>query len=154
MKKIKLGFAADHRGYELKEALIKYFKTKDDIEEIVDCGTNSKTSCDYPDYAKILGKEISDKTLDFGVAICGSGIGIGIALNKMKGVYCAKCNNAMEAQYTRLDNDTNCVSFSADIPLEEALKIVDVFIHTNFSNEERHKRRIAKLKKIESANYD
>ena len=149
MKKIKLGFASDHRGYELKEKLIDYFKKQEDIIDITDCGTNSLDSCDYPDYAKILGKLIQDHEISFGIAICGSGIGISIALNKMKGVYCAKVNNALEARYTRLDNDTNCVSFRADTNLEEAKMIVDTFIHTEFSNLERHQRRIDKFKKIE-----
>ena len=103
MKKIKIGFASDHRGYELKQKLIDYFKKEKDISDITDCGTNSTDSADYPDYAYLLGKEIQDKNIDFGIAICGSGIGISIALNKMKGVYCAKVNNALEASYTRLE---------------------------------------------------
>ena len=154
MKKIKLGFASDHRGYELKQKLIDYFKKQPDIVDITDCGTNSSSSCDYPDYAYLLGKCIQSKEVDFGIAICGSGIGISIALNKMKNVYCAKVNNAMEASYTRLDNDSNVVAFSANTSKEEAILIVDTFIHTDFSNLARHKKRIEKLKKIESNLYD
>jgi len=153
MKKIKLGFASDHRGYELKEKLIDYFKKQEDIIDITDCGTTSIESCDYPDYAKMLGLEIKSKGVDFGIAICGSGIGISIALNKMKGVYCAKVSNALEARYTRLDNDTNCVAFSANTSLDEAILIIDTFIHTDFSNLERHLKRIEKVKKIEDL-YD
>ena len=149
MKKIRIGFASDHRGFELKQKLIDYLKTKEDIVDITDCGTNSQESCDYPDYAYLLGLEIQNKSIDYGIAICGSGIGISIALNKMKGVYCAKVNNAMEAKYTRLDNNTNCVSFSGDTDIQEAKMIVDTFIHTEFSNIERHKNRIDKVKKIE-----
>lgn len=152
MKKIKLGFASDHRGYELKEELIKYFKKQDDILSIIDCGTNSNVSCDYPDYAYLLGKEIQNKDVDFGIAICGSGIGISITLNKMKGVYCAKVSNALEASFTRVDNDTNVVAFGSQTSLKEAIMIVDTFIHTDFSNEERHQKRIDKMKKIESEN--
>ena len=152
MEKIKIGFASDHRGYELKEKLIDYFKKKS--FDITDCGTNSLESCDYPDYAYLLGKEIQTKDIDFGIAICGSGIGISIALNKMKGVYCAKVNNALEARYTRLDNNTNVVSFSGNTNLEEAIRIVDTFINTEFSNLEKHIRRINKVKKIEENNYD
>lgn len=154
MKKIKLGFASDHRGYLLKEKLIDYFKKKDDILDITDCGTNSEESCDYPDYAYLLGKEITSKGIDFGIAICGSGIGISIALNKIKGVYCAKVNNALEASFTRIDNDTNVVAFSSNTSLNEAIQIVDTFIHTDFSKLERHIKRIEKLKKIESDLYD
>ena len=151
MKKIKLGFASDHRGFELKEKLIEYFKHQEDI---LDCGTNSSDSCDYPDYAYLLGKLIKSHEVDFGIAICGSGIGISIALNKMQGVYCAKCTTALEASYTRIDNDTNCVAFSSATSFEEAKKIVDTFIHTDFSNLSRHQRRISKIKKIESGNYE
>ena len=149
MEKIRLGFASDHRGYELKEKLIDYFKKQEDICLITDCGTNSNESCDYPDYGYLLGKEIQENDIDFGVAICGSGIGISITLNKMKRVYCAKVSNALEANYTRIDNDTNVVAFSGDISLAEAIKIVDKFIHTKFSDQERHKKRINKIKEIE-----
>ena len=101
-----------------------------------------------------LGKAITSKEVDYGVAICGSGIGISIAMNKIKGVYCAKVNNSLEAQYTRLDNDTNCVAFSANTSLEEAILIVETFFKTDFSNLERHQRRIDKVKKIEEKLYD
>ena len=89
MKNIKIGFASDHRGYLLKKELIDYFKKQEDIIDIIDCGTDGTDSVDYPDYAYILGSEIQNNNIDFGIAICGSGIGISIALNKMKGVYCA-----------------------------------------------------------------
>ena len=154
MEKIRLGFASDHRGYDLKEQLLKYFKKKEDILDITDCGTDSSASVDYPDFAYILGREIQSNNIDFGIAICGSGIGIGIALNKMKGVYCAKVNNALEARYTRLDNNTNCVSFSGDTKLDDAIMIVDTFIHTEFSREERHQRRIDKIKRIEHGEFN
>ena len=149
MKKISIGFASDHRGYLLKEKLIDYFRNNENILSITDCGTDSDDSCDYPDFAFKLGKIIQTKDIDFGIAICGSGIGISIALNKMKGVYCAKVNNALEARYTRLDNNTNAVAFSGDTSFEEAKKIVDTFINTGFSNLERHQKRIDKIKKIE-----
>ena len=149
MKNIKIGFASDHRGYPLKEKLIEYFKKNKNIASIIDCGTNSTDSCDYPDYAYKLGKILQDGEIDFGIAICGSGIGISIALNKMHGVYCAKVNNALEAKYTRLDNDTNAVAFSGDTSFEEAKIIVETFINTEFSNLERHINRINKVKKIE-----
>ena len=153
MEKIRLGFASDHRGYDLKEQLLKNFKKQEDILDITDCGTDSSASVDYPDFAYLLGREIQANNIDFGIAICGSGIGISIALNKMKGVYCAKVNNALEARYTRLDNNTNCVSFSGDTKLDDAIMIVDTFIHTEFSKEERHQRRIDKIKRIEDKLY-
>ena len=108
-KEIKLGLASDHRGYKLKNELINYLKNN---YEIIDCGAFNDDSCDYPDFAYQLGKKIANNEVRFGIAICGSGIGISIALNKIKGVYCAKVNNSEEARYTRLDNNTNCVAFS------------------------------------------
>ena len=148
--KIKLGLASDHRGYELKNKLINYFQSD---YEIIDCGTNSTDSCDYPDYAYILGQKIVNKEVDYGIAICGSGIGISIALNKMKGVYCAKVNNSEEARYTRLDNNTNCVAFSENTRLDESVRIVETFINTEYSNLEKHNRRLKKVYDIESEVY-
>ena len=145
---MKLGFASDHRGLKLKNELMEYFKDK---YEIVDVGTYTEDSCDYPDYAKALGDKILNKEVDFGVAICGSGIGISIACNKIKGIYCAKVSNAKEAEYTRNDNNTNVIAFGETMDLEEAKKAVETFINTPYSNLEKHNRRIAKVKEIENA---
>ena len=85
---IKIGIASDHRGFNAKERLKEYF---DEIDiTIIDYGTNSSESVDFPIYAKKLGEAIQNSEIDFGIAICGTGIGMSIALNKMKGVYCAK----------------------------------------------------------------
>lgn len=148
---MKLGFASDHRGYELKEKLIKYFNAN---YEIVDCGTNSSESCDYPAYAYKLGELIVNKKVDFGIAICGSGVGISIACNKIKGVYCAKVSNSLEALHTRLDNDTNCVAFGEKTSFEDAIKIIETFISTEYSNLEKHNRRIQIVKDIENGVYN
>jgi len=152
MKKIKLGIASDHRGYNLKCELIKHLKQND--YDIIDCGTMSDDSCDYPDYAYQLGQKILNQEVEFGIGICGSGIGISIALNKIKGIYCAKVNNSEEAHYTRLDNNTNCVAFSSDIDFKEAIKIVETFVNTEFSNLEKHIRRINKVKEIENGVFN
>ena len=145
---MKLGFASDHRGYALKNQLMDYFKND---YEITDVGTYSEESCDYPDYAKALGEKILNKEVDFGVAICGSGIGISIACNKIKGIYCAKVSNAKEAEYTRNDNNTNVIAFGETMEFEEAKKAVLTFITTPYSNLEKHNRRIAKVKELENA---
>ena len=149
---MKLGFASDHRGFMLKNKLTEYFS--DMGYTIVDYGTNSSDSCDYPDYAYKLGMGIVNKEVDYGVAICGSGIGINIALNKMKGVYCAKANNSFEAMNTRIDNNTNCVSFGETTDFDEAVKIINTFITTEYSNLEKHNRRIDKVKQIEDGVYN
>ena len=146
-----LGFASDHRGFKLKDELIKYFS--DLGYTIIDYGTSNSLSCDYPDYAYKLGEGINNHEVDYGVAICGSGIGISIALNKIKGVYCAKVSNEEEAMYTRLDNNTNCVSFGEKTSFENAIRIVKTFVTTEYSNLEKHNRRIAKVKEIEEGTY-
>ena len=143
---MKIGIISDHRGYELKEQI------KENLKEeytIIDYGTNSKESVDYPDYAFKLGEKINEKEVELGIAICGSGIGISIACNKVKGIRCAKVENEDQAYYTRNDNDSNIVAFSAEVDLETACKIVKKFIETPFSNDERHQRRIDKMKEYE-----
>ncbi len=148
---MKLGIASDHRGFKLKNELINKLKELGYI--IIDYGTNSKESCDYPDFAYKLGNGIINHEVDYGIAICGSGIGISIALNKMKGIYCAKVDNKMDAYHTRCDNDTNCVAFNGEKDLDEALEIVKTFVETEFSNLEKHIRRINKVKLIEKEEY-
>ena len=148
---MKLGFASDHRGFELKEKLIKYFNKE---YEVIDCGTNSIDSCDYPVYAYKLGKLIVNNEIDFGIAICGSGVGISIACNKINGVYCAKVSNSEEALHTRLDNNTNCVAFGEKTSLEDAISIIKTFINTEYSNLEKHNRRNSLVKDIELGVYN
>ena len=142
---MKVGIASDHRGYELKEYLKQNLKEYN----IVDYGTTSLESVDYPDYGILLGEKVSTKTVDFGIAICGSGIGISIACNKVKGIRCAKVSTPKEAEYTRNDNDANIVALSSELNQQQALEIVKKFLTTPFSNDERHKRRIDKIKKYE-----
>ena len=145
---MKIGIANDHRGYKLK----KFLKNK--LEEkgykVIDYGTDNEESVDYPDYAFILGEKVVKKEVDYGVAICGSGIGISIACNKVKGVRCAKVSNKEEAQVTRIDNDSNIVSFGEKTSKQDALDIVETFITTPFSNLEKHQRRIDKILKYEA----
>ena len=144
---MKIGIASDHRDYELKEKL-KEALIKENYE-VIDYGTNSKESTDYPDYAFILGENVANKNVDYGVAICGSGIGISIACNKVKGVRCAKVTTKEETEVTRIDNDSNIVAFGEKTSFEDALEIVKTFINTEFSNLEKHQRRINKIKKYE-----
>ena len=142
---MKIGIASDHRGYELKE----YLKNNLKNYEIVDYGTDSTSSVDYPDYGINLSQKVRDKEVEYGIAICGSGIGISIACNKVKGIRCAKVSNVKEAEYTRNDNDANVIALSSETNKDEALEIVKKFLQTPFSNDERHLRRINKIKKYE-----
>ena len=143
---MKIGIANDHRGYNLKVQILDELKEN---YEVIDLGTNSTESVDYPDYAFALGEKVRDKELDFGIAICGSGIGISIACNKVKGIRCAKVSTKEEAMYTRNDNDSNIVALSEKTTKEDALDIINTFINTPFSNEEKHVRRINKITEYE-----
>ena len=140
---MKIGLASDHRGYYLKEQIKEELKKRN--YEIEDFGTNSKESVDYPDFGFILGEAVRDKKVDYGVAICGSGIGISIACNKVKGVRCAKVNNKEEAAITRNDNNSNIVALSEKIHLEDAIDIIITFVNTAFSDLEKHQRRVNKI---------
>lgn len=141
-----VGIASDHRGYELKKKILEKYNN------MIDYGTNSIESTDYPKYAFKIGEDIRDKKIDLGILICGSGIGMSIACNKVKGVRCAKVNNKEEVKYTRNDNDANVIAFSEKISIEEAIEMIDTFINTPFSNEEKHQRRINLITNYEKIN--
>ena len=145
---MKIIIASDHRGYRLKEEIKKDLGTK---YEFIDLGTNSEKSVDYPDYAFKLGERVL-KDNCFGVAICGSGIGISIACNKVKGIRCAKVNTIKDSIVTRNDNDSNIIAFSANTSIKKAIRMIDEFVNTPFSKEERHTKRIEKIKEYESLN--
>ena len=147
---MKIGLASDHRGYKLKEYLKNILPNYN--YEVVDFGTNSEESTDYPDYAFALGEAVVSKQVNYGVAICGSGIGISIACNKVKGVRCAKVSNKEEAQVTRIDNNSNIVAFSEKLTEEEALNVVLSFLATEASTEEKHARRVNKIIAYEENN--
>ncbi|MBR2840837.1 MAG: RpiB/LacA/LacB family sugar-phosphate isomerase [Bacilli bacterium] len=136
----KIGIASDHRGYDLKQKLTKYLTKKG--YTVIDYGCDDKQSHDYPIYGFKLGEAIRDKKVEKAIAICGSGIGISIACNKVPKVRCAKVNNSKEAKYTRKDNDANIIAISGEMSTFKAKDIVDVFLKTPFSNEPRHKKRI------------
>ncbi len=145
---IKIGIASDHRGFNVKERLKEYF---DEIDiTIIDYGTNSSESVDFPIYAKKLGEDIQNNEIDFGIAICGTGIGMSIALNKMKGVYCAKVSNESEAILSRSHNDANVIAMSEEIDYDLMKKIVNCFITTPFSNINKYIRRNNMIKEIEN----
>ncbi len=148
---MKIGIANDHRGYKLKKYLVEELSKE---YEVIDLGTDYEDSVDYPDYAFMLGELVTTGGADFGIAICGSGIGISIACNKVKGIRCAKVSNSEEAKYTREDNDSNIVAFGEKTTEKEALEIVKTFINTPFSNLEKHMRRINKITEYEERNND
>lgn len=143
---MKIGITADHRGYELKNKL--YLKLKKEYD-IIDFGCTSSESVDYPDYAFALGEAIQNHSIDFGIAICGSGIGISIACNKVKGVRAARVVSLEDVYETRNDNNANILCLSEKMTEEEAMKLIKAFLTTPFSAAQRHIRRINKIKEYE-----
>ena len=117
---------------------------------VIDFGTNSAESVDFPVYAKKLGEAIQNEEIDLGIAICGTGIGMSIVLNKMKGVYCAKVSNENEAILCRSHNNANVIAMSEEIDHEVMKKIVNNFIETPFSNVSKYIRRNNMIKEIEN----
>lgn len=147
---MRIAIASDHGGFELKEKLVAYLEEKG--IEVRDFGCNSLESVDYPSYGFKIGEVVSDDSFDRGIVICGTGIGISIAANKVKGIRCALCHNVFTAEATRLHNDSNVLALGGRIVNEELAKeIVDVWLNTEYEGG-RHDRRINKLKEYEEYN--
>ncbi len=144
---MRIGIASDHRGVRLKKSLIEYLTKKG--YEVFDYGTNSEVSVDYPDYAFLIGEKVNEDEIDMGILICGTGIGMSIACNKVKNIRCAKVDTIQEAKFARLHNNANVITLSSYMSLMKMKDIIDVFLKTEFSNEERH---IIRNNKID--NYD
>lgn len=142
-----IGIASDHRGYNTKELLKKRLFLKYDI---IDYGTDSEEPVDFPVYAKKLGNGILSGEIDYGIAICGTGIGMSITLNKIKGIYCAKVSTTSEARLARSHNNANAIALGEDVPIEAILEIVDNFINTPFSNINKYIKRNDMIKEIEN----
>lgn len=141
---MKVAFASDHAGFDLKEVIKDYVEKKGGYE-IVDFGTNSSESCDYADYAHPAANAVETGVCDFGIAMCGSGNGIQITLNKHQGIRAALCWLPELAELARQHNDANFLVMPARfISVEEAYKIVDAYLTTQFEGG-RHARRVAKI---------
>lgn len=136
-----IALASDHGGYDLKIVVEKHLEERG--FEYRDYGCHSKESCDYPVFAKEAANAVAAGSCDRGIVICTTGIGISIAANKVKGIRCALCTSLNQAEMTRLHNNANMLALGASTVSEElAIEIVDRFLDTDFSNEERHQRRI------------
>lgn len=139
-KKIAIG--CDHGGYELKKEIIQHLTDRG--FEVFDLGCDSPESCDYPIYAKAVTEKINAGEADLGILVCGTGIGMSMAANKQQGIRAALCHDTFSAQATREHNDANVLCMGARvIGPGYALMVVDTFVDTEFSNDERHKRRIS-----------
>ncbi|MDD2970965.1 MAG: ribose 5-phosphate isomerase B [Lachnospiraceae bacterium] len=136
-----IAIGCDHGGYDLKEVIVAHLKEKN--YEVKDCGCYSKESCDYPEFGRAVAKAVAAGECEKGILICTTGIGISITANKVKGIRAALCADPLSAELTRLHNNANVLALGAGMtgPML-AKRIVDVFLETAFSEEERHQRRI------------
>lgn len=144
IKNMKIAIANDHAATALKKEIVKHLENKG--YEVINFGTDDDNSCDYPDFARKAANSVVSGQTDKGIVLCGTGIGISIAANKVKGVRCALCKDVTDARLTREHNDANMLALGARTTGTETAKdIVDTFLNTDFSNGENHVRRIAKL---------
>ena len=145
---MKIAIGCDHGGYDLKQTILQHLHERGD--EVLDVGCFSTDSCDYPDYARPAAQAVAAGECEKGIVICTTGIGVSVTANKVRGIRCAHCTDVFTAEMTRLHNDANVLALGAKLQSEEtALAIVDRFLDTAFSGEERHLRRIRKIHETE-----
>lgn len=136
-----IAIGSDHGGFDLKETVINHLK-----EQGIECknfGCYDKKSCDYPVYGRAVAEAVASGECEKGIVICTTGIGISITANKVKGIRCALCADTLTAQMTRLHNDANVLAMGGGIVGPNlAVSIVDTFLNTEFSREEKHCRRV------------
>lgn len=142
---MKIGIANDHHGVEVKDKIMNYLHEKG--IECVNFGTNDKTGVDYVEYAVKLCTAVNEKKVDLGILICGTGIGMSIAANKIKGIRCGKVTTPREAMLTKEHNMANVISLSEYT--ENIEEIIDAFINTKNSTEARHIQRVKEISELE-----
>ena len=144
----KISIACDHGALTLKAVVKEHLQKKG--YEVADFGTDSADSCDYPDYAAAAARAVASGECEKGIVLCTTGIGVSISANKIPGIRCALLSDPWSARMTRLHNDTNMMAMGAGVVGQNlALEIVDTWLETEFSGEERHQRRIDKLMALE-----
>lgn len=146
---MKIAMACDHGAVELKNKLKAHLQEKG--MEVVDFGTHTTDSCDYPDYIAPAAQAVASGECERGIVLCTTGIGVSIVANKIKGIRCALLSDTMTARLTREHNDTNMMALGAGVtgPML-AQEIVDIWLATEFSHAERHQRRIDKVMALEN----
>jgi ribose 5-phosphate isomerase B len=148
---MKIALGADHAGYQLKDQIKQHLAQRG--IELRDEGTSSPESVDYPDFARAVAHDVSESRADLGILVCGSGIGMAIAANKVDGIRAANVNSEYEAQMSREHNNANVLALGARIlKPEEALRIVDTWLATPFAGG-RHERRVEKITAIEKEEH-
>lgn len=146
---MKIAIGCDHGGFNLKKDIIEYLKKNN--FDFKDYGTFNNESVDYPDYALTVSEAVAKKEFDFGILICGTGIGIGIAANKVPGIRAALCGDTFSARACREHNNANILTLGERVTGSGlAMDIVDIFLKTSFSGDARHKDRINKITSIEN----
>jgi len=144
---MKIALACDHGGLNLKNSIIKELTSHG--YEVVDFGTNTTDSCDYPDFALPAAEAVASGECEKGIVVCSTGIGVSIVANKVPGVRCAHCHDTYCAEFTRLHNDANMLALGEKVVgVGYALKIVNTFLNTEFEGG-RHQRRVDKITAIE-----
>jgi ribose 5-phosphate isomerase B len=149
---MRIALGADHAGYELKDKIREHLKLRG--IDVRDKGTNSGDSVDYPDYARLVARDVKQGRADLGILVCGSGIGMSMAANKVPGIRAATVSTEHEAQVSREHNNANVLALGARItPADQALKIVDAWLAAVFAGG-RHQRRVEKIAAIEGEAND
>ena len=145
---MKIAIGCDHGALDLKNVLLSHLEKSG--HTVKDFGTYSLDSCDYPDYAAPAAQAVANGECDKGIVLCTTGIGVSITANKVKGIRCALLSDVMSARLTREHNDTNVMAIGAGVVGQMlALEIVDTWLGTEFSHDERHQRRIDKMMALE-----
>ena len=146
---MKIGVSSDHRGFETKQILTNYLR--DLGYDVVDYGTNSTDRVDYTKYGFILGEAVAKKEVEYGVAICGSAIGISIACNKVKGVRCGKVNSVEEAIHGKENDFINIIALSGNLPIKLNKEILKAFLESKENeNDPTYKRRVEQILEYEN----
>jgi len=144
---MKIALGSDHGGFGLKKEIIEYLEKKN--IEVTDFGTHTEESCDYPDYALKVAEQVAEGNFEFGIIVCGTGIGVSIVANKVPGIRAALCGDTFSAHATRQHNNANILTLGARVVgAGLALDIVEVFITAKFEGD-RHQKRIDKITEIE-----
>ena len=145
---MKVSVGCDHGALNLKNKLVSWMEAKG--IEVKDCGTYTAASCDYPEFAAAAAQAVASGECEKGIVLCTTGIGVSISANKIDGIRCALLSDVWSAKMTRLHNDTNMMALGAGVVGENlALEIVDTWLGTEFSGDERHQRRIDKVMALE-----
>ena len=147
---MKIIIGSDHRGVELRKEIIKNLES--DGFEVIETTIPNNDNDDYPDFAFDVAKQIKDYNL--GILICGNGIGISIAANKVKGIRCARVVNSDDCFKAKTHNGANIIAFGAEHTIEEAMDMVNTFISTKTASDERHLRRVNKIISYENGEYN